>query len=251
MVPVSATVAATAVAPSVAPAAETSNKVLCPSPMQIEKEVRDAGMAEGLADLVPKKTFDMSTQDKDRVAVRTGMVLAYATLAGRTTPKPEFLAQLRSVRDGLATLGTGKGLLANIDAFVQNVENDSASRDDFLQELDAVAANMVPEDGWGPGDRTGPLLQAGGWLAGINLVAQAVIRADNGAAADTLLRKPYVTEYFLRYVKDQGGAEKAGPLAQELTNTLSTLHALSAMPKLGLEEARSIVATTDKLFSYL
>lgn len=223
---------------------------MTPSPLALEKEVRDAGLTGGLAELVPTRTFATDVEDKDRVALRTGVVLSYTVLAGRVSPKPLFLEQLRSIRVGMTTLGTGKGLLTNIDTFIENIENDTASREDFLQELDAVASSMVVEEGWGKGDRTGPLLQAGAWLAGTNLVAAAVVAADSPPAADKLLRKAYVAEYFLGYLQGEGAA-KAGPTTATVIETLRTLQTVAKKPTLSVDDARSVVAATETLLGTL
>lgn len=240
--------------PPPAPVAElpaaTVDKVLAPSPLSLEKEVREAGLGEGLADLVPSRPFATDIEDKDRVALRTGAVLAYTVLAGRTSPKPDFLSQLRLIRGGLHTLGTGKGLLASLDGFVVHIENDTASRDDFLQELDAVASTMVPEQGWGEGDRTGPLLQAGAWLAGTNLVAQSIVRADKAEAADKLLRRAYVADYFLSYL-DGEGAEKSGLTASALADTLRRLSSIANQPVIGVADARSVAEVTQAMLTQL
>lgn len=230
--------------------AATVDKVLAPSPLSLEKEVREAGLGDSLADLIPTRPFATDIEDKDRVALRTGAVLAYTVLAGRTSAKPDFLAQLRLVRGGLQALGTGKGLLASLDGFIEQIENDTASRDDFLQELDAVASSMVPEQGWGEGDRTGPLVQAGAWLAGTNLVAQAVVRADKAEAADKLLRRAYVADYFLSYL-DAEGAAKSGLTASALGDTLRRLSSIANQPVIGVADARSVAEVTQAMLTQL
>ena len=191
--------------------------------------MREAGVADALGDLVPTSPAEVTTDDKDRIAVRTGVVLAYAVLGGHDTPKEPFVAQLRSARAGMAKLGAGAGLLSTIDDSITHVENDAASRDDFLRELDNIGY-AVPEQGWGPDDRTGPLLQAGAWLAGTNVVARAIVRSGKADAADKLLRRKDVAEYFLGYVRTSG-SEKAGPVAEQLEKTLTMMVTVADKPK--------------------
>lgn len=232
-----------------APAAPAEvGKILAPSPLKLEAEVRSAGLTGALT--VPATPADVATDDKDRVAVRTGVVLAYAVLGGRETPKDQFLAQLRSARAGMASLGAGEGLLTTIDASIKHVENDTASREDFLKELDEVVGYSVPEQGWGPGDRTGPLLQAGAWLAGTHVVAKAIVASDNAAAADKLLRRKDVADYFLGYVRSQGEA-KAGPVAAQLEATLTRMSTIAAQPTIGVSDAAAVAEATDALLKLL
>jgi hypothetical protein len=210
--------------------------------------VKDAGITQALADLVPKELPAMPpAEQKDRVAFRTGVVFAYTLLGGRTSPKPQFLAELHTLRDGMAGIGTGQGLLNRMDKAIEQVENDTASRDDFLAELDGMITSAVPEEGWGPDDHTGPLLQAGAWLAGMNVVAQAVVRAGDAAAADKLLRHPEVAAFFLRYIKGEEGAAKAGSVSGVLVETLAKLQTVSSQPAIGIDGAKATVEATQKL----
>lgn len=235
-----------------APTPEQASRVLAPSPLKLEAQVREAGVADTVADLVPKSPADVATEDKDRVAVRTGVVLAYAVLGGRETPKPDFVAQLRSARAGMAGLGAGAGLLSTIDDSIQHVENDAASREDFLRELDDIVGYSVPEQGWGPEDRTGPLLQAGAWLAGTNVVSRAVVRSGKAEAAEKLLRREDVADYFLRYVKVEGQDKATGPVAEQLERTLIELKAVSEKPSpLGIEDAQKVADATSALLALL
>ena len=229
-----------------APTREAEDRILAPSPLALEAELREAGVADGLADLVPPVPADVSVDDQDRAAVRTGVVLAYIVLGGRETPKADFVAQLRSARAGMAAIGAGEGLLSTIDDSIKHVENDAASRDDFLRELDGVVGYSVPQDGFGPDDRTGPLVQAGAWLAGTHVVATAIVRADNAAAADKLLRRKDVADYFLRYIRTEGEG-KAGPVSAQLEKTLTQMSTVAEQPEIGVEGAAAIAAQTGEL----
>jgi hypothetical protein len=227
-------------------------EVLSPSPLQIEHSVRDAGLGDSLADLVPTTLPAMPAQDdKDAVAFRTGVVFTYVLLSGRTADKPVFLAGLRSLRDGMATIGTGQGWLSEMDDAIVQVENDTASRDDFLDELNAMVESSVPEEGWGPTDKTGPLLQAGAWLTGMNLMAQAVVKAGDTAAADKLLRRPDIAEFYLRYIRTEEGASKASMGPAKIAESLEELRGLSSKESLSIDDAKRMVEVTDRLIAML
>ena len=161
--------------PPKAQATPSAARILAPSPLALQAKVKASGLTRQLGDLVPDRSFVDGGPDKDRTALRTGVVLADTILTGEISDKATFLANLRALHAGMASLGTGQGLLSSIDDFIVAVDNDTAARADFIVELDNVASMMVVEDGWGPGDTTGPLLQAGAWLAGTNLVALAIV----------------------------------------------------------------------------
>ena len=54
-------------------------------------------------------------------------------------------------------------------------------------------------EGFSKDDPTGPLLQAGAWLEGVNLVSKAIIKEDKMEVANQLLRLEHVATYFLQY----------------------------------------------------
>jgi hypothetical protein len=149
----------------------------------------------------------------------------------------------------MAGIGAGPELLAEMDQALVHLENDTASRADFLDELDARVAAAVPAGGWGPGDTTGPLLQAGAWLACTNLVARAVVAEQDGEAARALLRRPEVARYFLGYVRSEEGAQKAGITSARVAETLLALERATEDPD--LDDARTVAAATDELLGLL
>ncbi len=236
------------------PSAQTPaqvDQVLAPSPLALEKRVRTSGLTHQLGDLVPTRTFQALEGDQDRLAMRTGVALADTLLRGEKDDKAAFVARLRGLHDGMEGLGTGQGLLGMLQDFIEAVENDTAARADFLQELDAVASTMVPEHGWGPGDSTGPLLQAGAWLAGTNLVAQAIVKQDKPEAAEKLLRLGDVADYFTSYLAGEGSRKAGGALAQPLADGLAQLKAISERETLGIADAQEVSKVTGELLELL
>jgi hypothetical protein len=231
-----------------APPGDQDWKVLQASPLSLEAQVRAAGVADTLGDLVPTALPAMPPpDDKDRVAFRTGVVFAYTVLGGAAVEKTALVANVRSMREGMATLGTGAGLLATMDQAIVQLENDTASRQDFLEQLDDEVSSAPAEEGWGPGDTTGPMVQAGAWLAGTHLVAQAVVRKNDPTAAAKLLRRPEVPAYFLKYLRTAAGSEKAGSAKDKVSETLVGLEQLSAKPEITLADAQAIVDSTGSL----
>jgi hypothetical protein len=245
-------------APAPAPAAEPPAptaaedwKVLQASPLSLEGQVRSAGVAESLEDLVPK-TLPAAPppEDRDRVALRTGVIFAYTVLGGRSADKAAVVGNVQAMRDGMATIGAGQGLLGTMDKAIEQLKNDTVSRQDFLQQLDDEVASAPSEAGWGPTDSTGPMVQAGAWVAGTNLVAQAVVR-KNDPAATKLLRRPEVPAYFLKYLSTAEGAEKAGPTKEKVVEALQKLQQVTQAPELTVADAQTVVDTTGALLALL
>ena len=243
-------------APVAAPAAEAVEAVeaaLAPSPLDLDKRVKATGLTTTLSSLVPDRSFDMSGGSADAVAVRTGVVLSDAILAGDAGSPELFVRRLEEARAGMSRLGMteGQGMLKQVDGFIQAARDETASRGDFVLALDQILQDKVPEESWAPGDQTGPLLQAGAWLAGTNLIARAVVADDNAAAAQQLLRQPEVVAFFIRYVKSEGAAKAPDAIVADLTSTLERLQAIAAKPTLTVADATVVVEATDKLLNQL
>ena len=250
--------AAEAPAPPAAPAAPAAGAhqadaadVLAPSPLAIQAEVKEAGLGVDLSTLVPKRSFKMDDSNLNLVAVRAGVLLADTILAGETMSKEDFVTHLKSLRLGMHTLGTGEGLLATIDEFIKSVENDGADRSDFVAELDGIAGMMIPGGGWGPDDKTGPLLQAGAWLEGTRIVATAVSQSGNAEAATKLLRRGEIADWFLGYVQDDGADKAAVSVVRTVSGALEELSQIGAQEQISVEDANKIAGTTDELFGML
>ena len=251
--PVSAPAASAPVAvPSPALTETQVLRVLAPSPLELKARLDGAGIASNLAPLVPASRFRTPPASADVSAIRAGIRTADALLAGGGEDKATFLARLREIRQGMAEIGAGEGLLSSFDDVITKVENDAASREDFIAELDAVTASMVPEQGWGPADTTGPLVQAGAWLAGTDLVAQAVVKAGSDTAADQLLRQPEVAEYFLQYARTQGADKAPGPVRDALVAALTKLRDIARLERpLTVADAQAVHDAASQLFGFL
>lgn len=231
--------------------ARAAARVLAPSPREMEAAVRKAGIADALGPLIPERTYKMDSTEANIVAVRTGVVLADAILTPVSAPKPQFVARLEMLRDGMKSVGMGAGLVASMDDMLTRVKNDAASRDDFVSEVDSVAAQMVPEGGWGPADKSGPLVQAGAWLEGANLVSTAIIAANKPEAAATLLQQKEVPDYFLKYIESDApqGADRA--VLTQLKLALTDLRDLSNKPVLAMEDVQRVKSDCDLLLTLL
>jgi len=244
---------ARAKAPAAAPTAQAVEAALAPSPLDLDGRVKEAGLTTTLSSLVPDRSFDMSTGSTDSVAVRTGVVLSDAILAGDAGSSALFVRRLEEARSGMERLGMteGQGILQQVDGFIQAARDETASRGDFVLALDQILQDKVPEESWAPGDQTGPLLQAGAWLAGTNLIARAVVADDNAAAAQQLLRQPEVVRFFIGYVKTEGADKAPDAIVADLTATLQQLEVVVAKPTLTVADAKVVAQATDKLLNQL
>jgi hypothetical protein len=231
--------------------AQAENIALVPSPAEMQKALEKAGVAGGLSALVQERAFKMDAENKDVVAVRTGVLLADAVLTVKDAPKEKLIERLDKVKLGLAALGAGNDLGAIIDELKNKIANDSVSRDELLKELDELHGATIPEIKYEAGERVVPLLQAGSWLEGSNLVSEAILKAGKPEAANSLLRQPQVAGYFLKYVQVEGADKAPVEVLKQLETTLKKLQEIASKPAMTVEDLTEIKSETSSVLALL
>jgi hypothetical protein len=236
------------------PAAATAaaeSRALAPSPEETRKVTQRAGISTDLATLVPERALDLDATNKDVLAVRTGVYLSDTVLTVREAKKEDLVLRLETVKKGLEGMGAGAGLLATLSSLTDRLRNDAITRDELLTELDGLVGMAVPGEGVGPDDRTGPLLQAGAWVATTNLVAKAVLHSGKLDAADTLLRQKAVVDWFRGYLKGEGAGKAEAELLAKLDATLAALGDIAAKEHLTEDDVKTVEAKTGEILSLM
>lgn len=230
---------------------QAQNVALTPSPAEMQASLARHQIGQSLASLVKKRDLQVNGPSKDQVAVRTGVVVAELVLTVREATKEELVARLGRVREGMHILGAGADIEATIEDLVNRIQNDAVTRDTLVQEFDELSGVVIPEIEYEAGPRCVPLIQAGSWLEGANLVSTAVRNAERYDAADALLRQPEVVRYFLQYVRTEGQERAPDEVIQKLEGTLTTLAELTSKPTLTAEDVKTIQVETDSVLALL
>jgi hypothetical protein len=200
---------------------------------------------------VPERKLKMDVANKDVIAVRTGVVLADALLTVKDAPKEKLVERMNAVKAGLVALGAGGDIGATIDDLVARINNDGVSRDDLVKELDELHGAIIPEISYEAGEKVVPLIQAGSWLEGSNLVSNAIVTANKPEAGTQLLRQPQVADYFLKYVAVEGGGKAPDEVINQLNATLTKLKEISSKPELTIDDVKEVKSQTDTVLGLL
>jgi hypothetical protein len=237
----------------IAPPGDADERMaLVPSPVETQKALEGAGVEQKLADLIPQREFKVDKDDKDGVAVRTGVVTADMLLTVKTASDEQLQRHLQQIRDGMLTLEGGDDIDATIADIQDRVKAGAADRDDLLKELDELTGAIIPELKFNGKDRMVPLIQAGSWLGGSNLVAKAIKDAGKPEAANTLLKQPAVVGYFQKYVREEGKELAPASVTQKLDESLQKLKELAEKPEsLNAEDVDMIIKVTDDVLALL
>jgi hypothetical protein len=233
-------------------AAEASNVTLVPSVVETQKALAAAGIEAKLATLITPRNFDLASKDTDKVAVRTGVILADMLLTVSTSEKDKLTGDLDTINAAMQLLGGGADIQATLTDVRERVKNDEVTRGDLLKEMDELAGAVIPELNFNGQQRIVPLIQAGSWLEAANLVSRAMKGTENLSAADSLLKQPAVVDYFIKYVKTEGAEKAPEGVTRKLEESLGVLKALAAKSEpLTAEDIDTIIKTTDDVLALL
>jgi hypothetical protein len=175
---------------------------------------------------VPKHEFDLTNTDLEHAAVRSGVFLADLMLTVKVAEKPDLLQRLKAVRQGIQQLGGGEDIDNTLKDYEESITADAITREEMLKEFDELSGAVIPELEFNGKNRVVPMIQAGSWLEGANLMARAVKEKGKPDAADGLLKQPQVVAYFIKYVKDDA-AGTPPQVAAKLEESLLVLKGLA------------------------
>jgi hypothetical protein len=222
---------------------------LVPSPGEMQAAMTAANIQASLASLVPDREMDMGSDDKDHIAVRTGVVLADMLLTVESASKEATISRFKQIQAGLQVLKAGDDLPREIDDLIQQIENDSLTGSKLVFELDQLRAAVIPEINY-EADWTLPMLQAGAWLEGAHLISKAL--AGNEESSGTqLLRQPDVVDYFLRYVAQEGEGRAESKVLDTLKATLGKIKEIVSKDVLTAEDISAIHDSTGVVLNLL
>ncbi len=206
-------------------AAQADRKyALVPSPVETEAALAKAGIDGKLGGLITARAWKLDEKDTERVAVRTGVILADTLLTLKTAKDEEVIAHLEELRQGMATLKGGEDVDKTLVDIITRVKAGAVTREELLKEFDQLAGAVIPELEFNGVSRVVPLVQAGSWLEAANLVAKAA--KGNAASVSDILKQPDVVSYFAEFSKQRDPSTPA-PVGAVLDTTLASLTAIS------------------------
>ena len=225
---------------------------LVPSPIAMHESLKKAGIDVALDTLVPERNLSFENVPADLAAVKTGVALADALLTVRTAPADKLSARINAVKAGMKVLKTGSDIERTLDDVNQSIATvGTGPRDSIEQEIELLLQVAIPEVSYEAGEQIVPLLQAGAWLEGSNLIASAIVTAGKPEAGTDLLRQGPVCDYFLKYVDIVEKGRPNDPVVGQLRTTLTKLKEISAKPALTIEDVKEVTSQTDGILGML
>ncbi len=237
---------------------------LVPSPVETQRALLAAGIETQLTELMSDREYDMDTTTLENAAVRTGVILADTLLSVRIASKDTLVGNLDKIRTGMEQLSGGEDIDGTISELQDRIRNEAITTDQLLAEFDVLAGPAIQELEFNGQVRTVPLIQAGAWLEGANLVAKAVKAKGNAGAAvakdirkteskaDDLLKQPRVVDYFIEYVRGEGAERAPAGVAEKLEGSLLELKGVAGKSEeLSEADIDTVIKVTDDVLALL
>lgn len=207
---------------------KTVRKVtLVPSPVEMQRELKSLGVDKDLKDFITGVKVNATSENKDQVAVATGVVIADVLFTVLQSDDATLVAQLSQVKAGLGALKGGKDIAAYVDGMIEQVKAGAGDRKTLLDEMDELSAVAIPELEFEGEASIVPMIQAGSWMEGVHLIAKASLAAGKPQVCDQMLKQPMIVEYFKEYTA-QKGEDDANAVIQHLSASLAKLEAIAA-----------------------
>jgi hypothetical protein len=225
--------------------------ILAPSPLETQKTLRDLGVSIALHEFVQSESYKFTGNSREQAAIRVGVLLCDLIISIDKASKAEVLKRFSNIIEGMAIMKVGQGLMDMVKEMHTEYANDAMTKQEIVESLDNIAAMSVPGDGFSKDDPTGPLLQAGAWLEGVNLVTKALIKENKIEIANKLLRLEHVATYFLQYAEGEGKEKTTKQILEQMKISLIHLKKISTKKEISRTDLDTAVAETERMLSFL
>ncbi len=225
-----------------------ANTSLVPSPTEIQEAMMQAGVDIRFDALVQRRALDLKAEDRDLVALRTGIVLADLVLTLNHSEDADLLRDLESLRTGMKTIGAGQDVDVTLEQIIEHTKAGAVSRQELWLQVEEMREAAYGELAHEAGPRVVPLVQAGSWLEATDLLAQAILAAEDAGDAPNLLRQPEVVGYFLDKIKvgDDTSTAKSEMITM-MRGTLEQIHDIAGQEALTGEDIERVHQLTHDL----
>ena len=233
------------------PAGEPEIQILVDLP-EMQKALTNAGIDVELSSLVQKRTYDLERADQDLAAVRTGVVLADALLTVKTAEKPVLVERMNTVRSGMKRLESGPTIDNTLAELIRVIQVEAASREELVASFRDLSIEIISELEFREREKVVPLIEAGAYLEGANLVARALQQVPDRSSGDDLLKRGTAVNYFIEFVSTEANDKLSRETRSMLIDVLTKLKAVADKEgKLSDDDLAMVVSSTEDVLGFL
>ncbi len=219
-----------------------------PAPTEFQAALKATGANIDLTKLATGTTRAIDGKSKQIIALETGVRVADLLLTAQTGEKEAISGRIAAAREGLAGLGGDAAVLARIDQVKADFESDVLPADKLGAQLDILARDIQADLDKNVGKDIATLVQAGGWVQGVNLLSGALAGKENADAA-ALLHQPSVLEHFLSFLKDSAPAKAGDESVGAVIAEMEKMGALAGKDALTAEDITALNGHTQAILA--
>ena len=219
-----------------------------PAPTEFQAALKATGANIDLTALAAGHTRPIDGKSKQIVALETGVRVADLLLTAQTGDKEAISARIAAAREGLASLGGDAAVLARVDQVKADFEAGILVADKLGAQLDILARDIQADLDENVGKDIATLVQAGGWVQGVNLLSGALAGKENADAA-ALLHQPSVLEHFLSFLKDSAPAKAGDESVGAVIAEMEKMGALAGKDALTAEDISALNGHTQAILA--
>ena len=138
-----------------------------------------------------------------------------------------------------------------IDDLIEEINGADFNRAEFLTTIDELSTVSKAEWEEEMGQWVVPLIQAGSWLAGSNVISTATLAQGKADKAGQLFKQPGIPSYFLIYVKREGKGKTSEVVLKKLETTLVSLKTIANKKAVAEADLKEIKTLTDQALELL
>jgi hypothetical protein len=229
-----------------------SDVEVIPSPVKMKTELKKAGLNISVGEMIEQKalpSFDI--EDKSRVAVLTGILLTDLVITVDKASPERIEKVLVKLKKGFEKLKTGNDIQSTIDDLITTVKTPDFDRSSFLDEVDMLSSVLVPELKSEAGTWAIPLIQAGAWLEGVQVISTSIKKEGAYEKGKKLFHHPGIAPYFIRYIDEAGKEKFSNNLNAQIKTALSKLDAYGKKAEVSKEEIDEVAQIVSDLMGLL
>ena len=232
----------------VAESSRGKTAMFVPAPSEFQTALAAADVGTNLGDKLGEEGA-IEGKSKPVVALETGRRIASVLLSTKDGTKDAVTARMKSARAGLAALGAGESVLGDTDKVIADYEAGTIGNAELPAAMDILNQNVQKALKDGAGEEVATLVQAGGWVQGVHLLATVLSEGTASADATALVHQPSVLAYFTDFIKGSSAAKAGDEDVVIVIGELDGMATIAAKDALSAEDLKAVANHTSNIIA--
>jgi hypothetical protein len=215
-----------------------------PAPSEFQAAIKASNVQLDWKALITDGDKPLEGRSKPMLALEAGRRFANLLLTTNDGDKALIEGRAKAARDALGALGAPPELLAEIDKVSHDYSAGSLSQAELTFSLDILSRRVQAEVDKGAGLEVATLVQAGGWVQAVYVLASGLEKAGVAGDAAALMRQPTVLHFFMDFIRSSAPAQSKDPEVLAVLAEMEKLDAVAQKPELGVEDVKAVAAAT-------